>query len=426
MLHPRKHSTRLAVWAVSLSTLVASAADRRELPSAKPESVGMSSEKLAKVSASLKGFVDDEKVSGAIAIVVRKGRVVYFQSFGSRDVEAGKPMEKDSILRFYSMTKPITTVAAMTLVEEGKLELDADVTRYVSQFKQLKVLQSKQGDELQVAELDRPVTIRDLMRHTAGMTYGFFSNTAVDQEYLKAGILSGPDSLQQTVEKLAKIPLLYQPATRFHYSVASDVLGHVVEVVSGMNLGEFFRGQIFEPLDMPDTAFEVPRGSADRLATVYSPKTGGGLSVDDAAATSRFLRKPAMCSGGGGLVSTARDYSRFCQMMLNGGELDGNRVLKAATVADMIKDQLPASAFPISMGLPLPGVGFGLGFSVVVKKPTPDSTARLGEYGRAGAASTHLWIPPRDDLAVVVLSQRSPFSSQLSVAVKPLVYDAIE
>ena len=364
--------------------------------------------------------------AGAIAIILRQGKVVYFKSFGLRDLEAEKPMEKDSILRFYSMTKPITTVAAMMLVEEGEIELDADVATYIPEFKNLKVFESKDGDELKVTDLERPVTIRDLMRHTSGLTYGFFGISAIDQAYLKAGVLASADSLQVTVEKLGKLPLLYQPATRFNYSVSTDMLGHLVEVVSGKSLGDFFQQRIFEPLNMTDTAFQVPKESVSRFATVYSPKAEGGLGVNDAAMTSRFVRKPAMCSGGGGLVSTARDYSRFCQMMLNGGELDGNRILKAATVADMTRDHLPASAFPISLGGTRPGVGFGLGFSVVVKKPTPDSDARLGEYGWGGAASTHFWISKKDKLAVVLLSQRTPFTDQLEDAIKPLVYAAIK
>ncbi len=364
--------------------------------------------------------------AGAIAIILRQGKVVYFKSFGLRDLEAEKPMEKDSILRFYSMTKPITTVAAMMLVEEGEIELDADVATYIPEFKNLKVFESKDGDELKVTDLERPVTIRDLMRHTSGLTYGFFGISAIDQAYLKAGVLASADSLQVTVEKLGKLPLLYQPAIKFNYSVSTDVLGHVVEVVSGKSLGDFFQQRIFEPLNMTDTAFQVPKESVSRFATVYSPKAEGGLGVNDAAMTSRFVRKPAMCSGGGGLVSTARDYSRFCQMMLNGGELDGNRILKAATVADMTRDHLPASAFPISLGGTRPGVGFGLGFSVVVKKPTPDSDARLGEYGWGGAASTHFWISKKDKLAVVLLSQRTPFTDQLEDAIKPLVYAAIK
>ena len=395
----------IVVWVVGLSSIVALAAEPQELPSAKPESVGMSSAGLMKVTESLQGFVDEEKVAGAIAIILRQGKVVYFKSFGLRDLEAEKPMEKDSILRFYSMTKPITTVAAMMLVEEGKIALEDDVAMYIPEFKNLKVFESTDGDNYKVVDLERKVTIRDLMRHTSGLTYGFFGISAIDQAYLKAGVLASADSLQVTVEKLGKLPLLYQPAIKFNYRVSTDVLGHVVEVVSGKSLGEFFQQKILVPLDMTDTAFQVPKSSLARFSTVYSPKSGGGLSVDDAAATSRFVREPAMCSGGGGLVFTARDYSRFCQMMLNGGELDGNRLLKSSTIADMTRDHLPASAFPISLGGTRAGVGFGLGFSVVVKKPTPDSDVRIGEFGWSGASSTHFWISKKDELAVVLLSQ---------------------
>ena len=426
MSYQRKFFTCCIAWSLAFSAIVASAAQPRELPTARPEAVGMSSEKMARVTESLKGFVEEQKVAGTIAVVVRKGKVVYFEAFGSRDLEAKKPMEKDSILRFYSMSKPITTVAAMILVEEGKIDLDADLATYIPEFKQLKVFESREGNEFKVKDLVRAVTIRDLMRHTSGLTYGFFGATAIDQHYGQVGVLSPTDTLQQTVEKLGKIPLLYQPGTRFNYSVSSDVLGHVVELVSGKNLGDFFQERILGPLNMTDTAFQVPKESADRFSNNYSPRAGGGLVVNEAATSSRYLRKPAMCSGGGGLVSTARDYIRFCQMMLNQGELDGNRILKAATVKSMTRDQLPEIAFPISLGGERPGVGFGLGFSVAVKKPTPSSPLRIGEYGWGGAASTHFWISPKDELAVVVLSQRMPFTSQLEEAIKPLIYDAIK
>lgn len=425
MSHKQNFVTSLLSAFLLFFAVVVSAAEPRQLPTATPEVVGMSSEKMARVTESLKGFVQEQKVAGTIAVVARKGKVIYFESFGARDLEAQKPMEKDSILRFYSMSKPITTVAAMILVEEGKIDLDADLATYVPQFKELKVFEAREGDEFKVQQLARAVTVRDLMRHTSGLTYGFFGNTAIDQHYVKVGVLSPLDTLQQTVEKLGKIPLLYQPGTRFNYSVSSDVLGHVVEVVSGKNLGDFFQQRIFAPLNMTDTAFQVPKESVDRFASNYSPNPAGGLLVNESAARSRYLLKPAMCSGGGGLVSTARDYIRFCQMMLNQGELDGNRILKAATVQAMTKDQLPESAFPISLGGERPGVGFGLGFSVVVKKPTANSPLRIGEYGWGGAASTHFWISPKDELAVVVLSQRMPFTSQLEDAIKPLVYDAI-
>ena len=426
MSHYRQFFTWCTAWTLALSISLATAAEPRELPTASPESVGMSSAGLAKVSESLQGFVDEAKVAGAIAIVVRKGKVVYFEAFGSRDIEGKKPMEKDSILRFYSMTKPITTVAAMILVEEGKLQLDDDIATYIPEFKDLKVFDSKEGDQFKVKDLERPVTIRDLMRHTSGLTYGLFGNTAIDQHYRQAGVLTPTNSLQQMTEKLGTIPLLYQPGTRFNYSVSTDVLGHVVELISGKNLGKFFQQRILGPLDMTDTAFQVPKNSVDRFGPTYGPAADGGLEVDEEVATSRFIRTPAMCSGGGGLVSTARDYSRFCQMILNRGKLDGHRILKAATVQNMTRNQLPESAIPIVLGLPRPGVGFGLGFSVVVSNPGSSSNRRLGEVGWGGAASTHFWISQKDELVVVVLSQREPFTQQLEVAIKPLVYEAIQ
>ena len=400
--------------------------NQAELPTVKPEDVGMSSEKLALVKPALQKFVDDKEVPGAIVVAARHGKVVLFESVGWRDIEAEKRMQKDSILRFYSMTKPITSASIMMLVEEGKIGLDDPVSKHVPEFDGLKVFVEKDGEELKREDTKREMSIRDLLRHTSGLTYGFFGNSSVDQEYRAARVLARTDTLENTIAKLSKLPLLYQPGTRFNYSVSTDVLGHVVERVSGQRLDQFLRQRILDPLDMHDTAFYVPKEGAARFANNYGPKPDGdGLRVIDAAAESRYLRPPKLYSGGGGLVSTARDYMRFSQMLLNKGELDGTRLLKATTIEQMTRNQLPESAYPISLSGGRDGVGFGLGFSVVVEKTEYTRRSRVGQYGWGGAASTHFWISPRDDLAVVLLTQHMPFSFQLEETVKPLVYEAI-
>ena len=314
----------------------------------------------------------------------------------------------------------------MMLVEEGKIGLDDAVFKYVPELENVQVFSEKVDGELKLVEAERPMTIRDLLRHTSGLTYGFFGDTPIDREYGKAGILAPSDSLQDTAEKLGKLPLLCHPGSRFNYSVSTDVLGHIVERVSGQRLDVFFEERIFQPLGMIDTAFHVPAEKMDRFANNYGPRQNRpGVKVIDSASSSRYLQPPKLYSGGGGLVSTASDYIRFCQMLLDKGEFNGTRLLKSETVNAMTKNQLPDSAYPVTLNGTRPGVGFGLGFSIVCEKTDWTKLCHVGEYGWGGAASTHFWISPRDDLAVVVLTQYMPFSFQLESAIKPLVYDAI-
>ena len=398
----------------------------KHLQESEPEEVGMSSNVLAKVKPAIQKLVDDHRIPGAIVIASRQGKIVLFESVGWRDIENQTAMKRDSVLRFYSMTKPITSTAIMMLVEQGKIALDDPASKYIPQFANLKVFASKDGaDEFQA--VDREMTIRDLLRHTSGLTYGFFGSTPVDRKYQFARVLNPTDTLLDTVEKLGKLPLVYQPGTRFNYSVSTDVLGHVVEVVSKQRLDTFFEQHIFEPLGMNDTAFHVAAENVSRFSSNYGPKLGGsGLRVIDASDSSRYLKVPSLYSGGGGLVSTAGDYIRFCQMLLNKGEYQAKRLLESATVEQMTRNQLPDSAYPIGVNDRRDGVGFGLGFSVVVEKSEYTKLSPIGEFGWGGAASTHFWISPKDELAVVALMQHMPFSFLLENAVKPLIYDAIK
>lgn len=411
----------LALAAGLLLTGVLTAA---ELPGARPEDAGLSPEKLQKASAAMHKRIKDGKMAGAVLLVARHGKIVLFEAEGVRDVDSGKPMEKDTIFRFFSMTKPITTVAALILWEEGRLDLDDPVAKYLPELKDVKVYVSGAGNDLKTVPPRRPMTIRDLMRHTSGLTYGIFGDTPVDKLYLKNQVFGPNITLPQMIDKLSKIPLLYQPGTHFHYSVSTDVLGRLVEVVSKKPLDEFFQERIFTPLDMKDTGFFVPKEKASRLAATHGLKDGK-LIVVESPAKSRFLKKPVMLSGGAGLVSTARDYARFCQMLLNGGVLDGHRILRAKTVKEMTTNQLPAGAMPINLGAPIPGEGFGLGVAVRVALDRL-AVAPVGEYGWGGVACTYFWVSPKDDLFVIALQQFSPFSTELEYLLKPLIYDAIK
>lgn len=398
----------------------------QEMPLAAPEEVGLSSQKLARITPALQALVDEHKIAGTITLVARRGKVVYFETAGMRDIDAHKPMQKDTICRIYSMTKPVASTAVMMLYDEGKLVLDDPASKYLPEFKGLKVFVKSTADGQELAEPNREMTVRDLLRHTSGLTYGLFGVTPVDQMYNKAGVLKPTQTLQEMTSKLGEIPLLYQPGTRWNYSLSVDVLGRIVEVVSGKPLDEFIDERICRPLDMHDTGFFVPQEKLDRLAASYGPKAGGGLAVIDAPATSSYRSRPAFISGGGGLVSTARDYARFCQMFVNGGELYGKRLLKQETVELMTRNHLPESAIPIAFGpIKLNGVGFGLGFSVRVQNTLFVPARALGEYGWSGAASTHFWIAPHDELLVIALQQYMPFSPVLEMTVKPLVYDAV-
>lgn len=383
----------------------------RPLAVAPAEAVGISGEKLDLLKPAVQKFVDDNKIAGASVLVARKGKVVFEETFGMMDIAAGKRIEKDTIFRIYSMTKPITSVAVMMLFEEDKVQLDEPVSKYLPEFKGLKVY-DKSGNHV---EPTRAMTVRDLLRHTSGLTYGIFGNTPVDKMYRSKNVLSHKSSATAMTSKLGQIPLQYQPGTKWHYSVSTDVLGCLVEKVSGKGLGEFFQERIFEPLDMKDSAFFVAGDKADRFAACYGPDRNGGLFVNDNSKTSRFLTMPGLCSGGGGLCSTGRDYMRFCQMLLNEGELDGKRLLRKETIKIMTKDQLPEG---VDRGW---GNGFGLGFSV----RTANGRSPKGEYGWGGAASTHFWISPKDELIVIALSQYMPYSHRLENTIKPIVYKAI-
>jgi CubicO group peptidase (beta-lactamase class C family) len=402
--------------------LVLQAARAGELPTAKPEEVGVDAAKLRKACEAVKGIIDKKEMAGAVVAAARRGKVILFEAFGEMEAGTGKPMKTDTIVRIYSMTKPITTVAAMILVDEGKIGLDDPVSKFLPEFKDLRVHAGK-GDET-VAAI-REVTIRDLMRHTSGLTYGVFGNSPVDLLYKKHGVFAPGDALPDLVAKLGKIPLMHQPGTRWNYSASTDVLGRVVEVASGKPLDEYFAERIFQPLDMKDSGFFVPADKLERFAANHGLDKDKKLVARETATSSRYRSKPRMLSGGGGCVSTARDYLRFCQMLLNGGELEGTRLLKKETVAQMTQNQLPEEAMKAKNGGNAQvGDGFGLGFGVRVGKDNLLLGSAAGEYYWGGAASTFFWISPRQELIVVALEQFMPNRPNLQMAIKPYFYQA--
>ncbi len=397
------------------TTRPATAADVSAKPVAK---ASLSEAKLAEVDKFMASQVAEKKIAGGIVIVSHRGESA-LRVYGQMDIEAKKPMKADTIFRLYSMSKAITTAAALNLYDAGKISLDDPVSKYIPSFADVKVAASD-GPRAPI----RAMTVRDLMRHTSGLTYGDGPD-ALKDEFKRQRPMESTD-LKEMAEKLSHIPLAFDPGTDWNYGVSIDVLGRIVEIASGESLDVFLKKTIFDPLDMTDTAFSVPADKLDRFAANYS-RAAGGFKLIDASAESKFAKKATVFSGGGGLVGTGGDYMRFLQMIQNGGELGGHRVLKPESVKLMTTNQLPEKAFPIHFGKEIRhGTGFGLGFSVRTENTSWDPAGRVGEYGWGGAASTHYWVSPADDLIVVTLEQIMPYEWDTEFGVKKLIYDAIK
>lgn len=422
---------RRLLWLAAIAgALLSGAAAARELPSADPASVGLSAERLERVTRAIAAAVNDGEVAGAVALIQRRGQIAYIESFGMADFEAARLMQPDDLFRIASMTKPVTSVAVMMLYEEGRLRLDDPVARHLPEFdrEMLVVSTSDEGFEFEPAE--RPVTVRDLLTHTSGIGYRFMGAEPLTSLYAEAGIVDGLDSVlsnAELVDRLATMPLAHQPGEAWTYGLNTDVLGHLVERVSGQSLARFLDESLFSPLAMDDTSFVVPAGKQARLAAVYRKDDDGlsrlpaGLiedgpvvfSVDYPYTGTRF-------SGGAGLVSTARDYARFLQMLVNGGELDGVRVLGPKTVELITSDQTSRLGVESFDGLP-----FGLGFAI---DPGPAASGRIGSpgsFGWGGFFNTDAWADPEEQLVAVVLMQHYPFGLDLLGRYRTLVYQAI-
>ncbi|REJ76922.1 MAG: class A beta-lactamase-related serine hydrolase [Acidobacteria bacterium] len=416
----------LALSTLATSPVGATEGSARDLAMVEPSEVGLDPAKVEKFTSEMKKLVDDGQLAGMVTMIARHGKIAQFEAFGYRDLEKKLPMEKDTIVRIYSMSKPVTGVALMILYDEGKFQLDDPVSKYLPQFADLKVAKADGPDGM--PELEEPhhaMTIRELMSHTGGLTYGFFSRSQTDQLYVKANILDRDTTLEQMVDKLGQLPLRQQPGSAWHYSVSVDVQGRLIEVLSGKPFDVFLKERIFEPLGMKDTDFWVPEEKLERFSRLYVPNRDGVLEVQP---EDEYLTKPTLLSGGGGMVSTAIDYMRFAQMLLNGGELDGVRILKPETVELMHQDHLPEGVEFINPLMGNPGNKFGLDFALV---HSPDGTAdhelAKGEYWWYGIGGTWFGINPVQDIVVVGMIQaRGGLAArQARIESKKLAYEAI-
>lgn len=416
-------------WLVCIVLVIfvcaASAALAKELGTAKPESVGLSSERLKRIDAVLKADVEQSKISGAVLLIARKGKIAYFQSFGTRDKEKRSPMGKDSLFRIYSMTKSITAVAAAMLLEEGKLLLTDPVSKYIPSFANVKVAEvtkDKSGNEVvTLVEPHNVMTIEDLVTHTSGLSYFFQPYPkAVQQAYLQAGMQNIAQlTTAEFCDKLATLPLAFEPGTQYLYGNSYDVLGRVIEVASGMPLDTFVKERIFKPLKMADTGYRVTGKDVERL--VYQ-NPQWPLYSDPTNLATKFV------GGGSGLVSTAMDYARFAQMLLNGGELDGVRLLGPRTVALMTTDHLgPRRNRDDAQYVTIPGRGYGVGFDVYVRVEAGRAYApgNIGEFFKDGAAGTIYWVDSKEDLMAVFMVSSPLNRLYYRFLIKDLIYQAI-
>jgi len=388
--------------------LTASLVSAQGLPTATPEEVGLSSARLARVTELVKGEIAKGRYPGAVGLVARRGKVVYFEALGQRDPQSAAPMTKDAIFRLYSMTKPFTSVAAMMLVEDGKILLNDPVSKYLPKLKNLQVSVPRVDPQTgrvsyALVPAEREMTIQDLMRHTSGLVYGVFtSHAGVKEAYAKEGVDWDGVTPAEQIERLARVPLAHQPGAAWEYSLSTDVLGRVIEAVSGATLGQFLQERVFAPLKMTDTAFLVPNGKAARLAEPFAkdPVSGDAVKLLDVTVAQKND------AGGAGSAGTVADYARFSQMLLNGGQLDRVRLLGRATVAQMSSDHLGdiRVASPI---LPR-GYGFGLGFAVRKETGLNWVTGSAGEYRWGGAAGTAFWVDPKEQMVVVWMTQGQP------------------
>ncbi len=413
-----------------LATVFAMNAVAAEVPS--PAAAGFSEARLQRLTEKFEGDVKAGTIPGAVVLVVRNGKLAYFRHFGDRDKQANAPMQPNSIFRIASMTKPVTSVAALMLMEEGKLQLGDPVSKYLPQLKQMQVgVERVEGTErtLTLEPARREMTIQDLMRHTSGFTYGIFGDSLVQRANRAANTMDDQQTNAELIDKLAKLPLAYQPGTTFEYGMSTDVLGRVVEVVSGMDLNRFVVERIAKPLGMKDTTFLLDPHQVARLAEPFRNPTAPVIGYNPA-------KPPKWFSGGGGLVSTAQDYARFSQMLLNGGELDGVRLLSRKSVELMTHNHLPPNAayggFVQELGLtaPLPqlGQGYGLGVGVRMEEGRGTVPGSIGDYFWGGATGPYFWIDPKEQLIAIMMLQELNIERRTYYrsVMRNLVYQALE
>ena len=399
------------------------------------ENAGFSPARLTRIDSLMQRYMDDGKIAGVIATVARRGQTAYLEKFGMMDIEAHKPMQFDAIFRIASMTKPVTSVAVMTLYEEGHFHLNTPISEFIPGFKDTKVFVRETDDGIELADLKRPITFRHLFTHTAGLSYGWNENDPVDRQYQKAQQEAGGDPREMTVKDLVQalttLPLAFQPGTKWRYSYAIDVLGHIIEIISGKPLDVFLKERLFEPLGMIDTDFYLPEAKADRLCALYGhPDNAPTLQRIDMPAHGRRYERPAFLSGGGGLLSTVHDYARFAQMLVNGGELDGARILSPTTVALYSINHMPEAALPYGFAegedLYHWGYGYSLGTRVLMDVSKTGLPGSVGEFGWDGAFSTYVWIDPKEALYGLLMVQHQPNAYYpIAPQFKQLTYQAL-
>ena len=413
--------------AFALLLALAANVPAQDLPLAKPAEVGLSGERLDRITQWLKDDIAKGTIPGAVLMIARHGKVAYFESMGVLDPETKAPMRKDAIFRIYSMSKPITSVAVMMLFEQGKITLDEPIAKYIPAFKDAKVgVETKDADgksKLELTAARKPISVQDLLRHTSGITYGFFGDMLVKKAYVDANVVDDSLTNEQFVDRLAKLPLAFQPGTTWDYSHSTDVLGRLVEVVSGKSLYQFEKENILDPLGMTDTTFYVtdPAKQA-RLAEPFKSDRaiGAGVEFNDP----RVVRPWE--SGGGGMVGTVADYARFATMLMNGGTLDGKRYLSPKTLAYMTSDHMGSVIVPGPYYLPGPGYGFGLGFGVRKEAGVSGAIGSVGEYNWGGAGGTFFWADPKENMFVVYAMQSPKNRVAYRPILRSMIYAAID
>jgi CubicO group peptidase (beta-lactamase class C family) len=425
-LGPKVHVIRRVVASVAIAATVAACASQpRPLGRVAPEQAGFDAEALARIRPAMQALVDTGAVAGVVAVIARNGQVVYEEAIGRFDAERPDPLRADHLFRIYSMTKPVTAVAILKLQDQGRLNIDDPVSKYIPAFADVKVYAGGPAANPQLRAPARAPTVADLLSHTAGLSYGLFGNTAVDSIYTRAGMLAPTMTLQQFADSVARLPLLYSPGERWVYSVGQDVAGRVVEVASGMTFGEYLRREIFEPLGMRNTSFFIREGQESRLMPVHQPGQGGRVRPQREVGAG-FERTARFESGGGGLISTPADYLRFAQMLLNGGELDGVRILSRRSVEIMGSDRLPEAI----RGTTLAGRNHGFGLSVAVQTDPPSGAtlSPAGTYWWSGMANTYFWIDPENQLIGMLFNQHLPSGRDggAYATFRRMVYEALD
>lgn len=392
------------IYALSMFVAIAFSA-QADIKTTKPERVGLSSERLEKIEPAMQAYIDSGKLAGIATLVARNGKIAHFEVQGMRDVDKQLPLEKDSLFRIYSMTKPITAVAALTLWEQGKFHMADPIAWYLPELKDMKVYVSGSGENMVLEDAKQPIRIIDLFLHTAGFSYGF-TDSEVDKLYKQNAPLLGSMGTDDILKKLAELPLNHQPGAAWHYGVNIDVLGFLVERLTNKKLGEYMQEVIFDPLEMKDTGFWIPADKLNRFAEVYTADQQGNTVLMEQEPLGDYASDPANHNGGGGLVSTMSDYLRFAQMLLNDGELEGKRILGRKTVQYMRSNHLPAHLIPFEEYAY--GEGYGLGVSVTVDPGQSRFMSSEGNFGWGGMASTYMRIDPQEKLILIGMSQFIP------------------